>query len=134
MLCPHSLSLGEFELLATLRRDGPPFRRTPTSLTADLMMTSGGMTKRLGALERGGLIRRVPDPADGRSKLVELTDEGRQVVEQVLAIRLKHEKRVLAALRKKQRRDLASALRDLCVALGDEPASQPRRNPGRTTS
>jgi DNA-binding MarR family transcriptional regulator len=127
VLGPHSLSMGEFDVLAVLRQQGPPFRLTPTQLTVALMMTSGGMTKRLASLDRSALIRRVPDPIDRRSKIVELTDEGRQLVERVLALRLKHEKRLLAALRKKQRRDLATTLRDLCVALGDEPAQRTRR-------
>ncbi len=127
VLGPHSLSMGEFDVLAELRQQGPPFRLTPTQLTVALMMTSGGMTKRLASLERAELIHRVLDPIDRRSRMVELTDEGRQLVERVLALRLKHEKRLLAGLRKKQRRDLASTLRDLCVALGDEPAGGPGR-------
>ena len=31
-------------------------------------------------LERRGLVERVPDPADGRAKLVRLTESGRQLV------------------------------------------------------
>jgi len=121
VLAPHSLTAGELEVLAALRREGAPFRMTPTRLTATVLMTSGGMTKRLATLEGAGLVTRVPDPTDRRSRSVELTDAGRDLVERVLASRLRHEKRLLSGLRKRQRRDLAEALRDLCVALGDEP-------------
>jgi len=131
VLAPHSLTGGEFDVLAALRREGAPFRMTPTRLTATVLMTSGGMTKRLAALEAAGLVRRVHDPADRRSRAVELTEAGRDLVERVLASRLKHEKRLLAGLRKRQRRDLAEALRDLCVALGDEPVGHAGRNPRR---
>ncbi|MFI5952923.1 MarR family winged helix-turn-helix transcriptional regulator [Cryptosporangium sp. NPDC051539] len=36
-----------------------------------------GMTQLVGRLERADLVRRVPDPHDGRGVLVELTDGGR---------------------------------------------------------
>jgi DNA-binding MarR family transcriptional regulator len=120
VLTETALTAGEVDVLATLRRSGSPFRLTPTSLTTTLMLTSGGMTKRLSTLEHAGLIRRVSNPNDRRSRAVELTDEGRRLVERVLESRFKNEKRLLTTLRKRQRRDLATALRDLCVALGDE--------------
>jgi DNA-binding MarR family transcriptional regulator len=50
------------------------------------MVTSGGMTKRLTALEGRGLIRREPDPNDGRSTSVTLTREGKRLVEAPLRI------------------------------------------------
>ena len=126
-LALHDLSAGEFDVLAALRRQGPPYRVTPTRLTATLMVTSGGMTKRLSMLEQAGLITRVPDPADRRYRVVELTEAGRQLVEGALAARLKHEKQLLGRLRKRQRRDLAEALHDLCIALGDDAGTEPRR-------
>src|SRR5579872_3632578 len=63
-LAPHDLSSGEFDVLAALRRQGAPYRMTPTRLTATLMVTSGGMTKRLSTLAHAGLVRRVTDPSD----------------------------------------------------------------------
>jgi DNA-binding MarR family transcriptional regulator len=120
VLAKYDLSAGEIDVLAALRRSGSPFRLTPTHLTAALMVTSGGMTKRLSALERAGLIRRVPSSEDRRSSAVELMDAGRELIERILDSRLKSEKRMFAGLRKKQRRDLAITLRDLCAALGDD--------------
>jgi len=124
VLARYDLSSGEFDVLATLRRSGAPFQLTPTILTTTLMVTSGGMTKRLSALERAELVRRVSNSEDRRSRAVELTDAGRELVERILESRLKNEKRMFGALRKRQRRDLAAALRDLCVALGDDQPSR----------
>ncbi|MBA3365130.1 MAG: MarR family transcriptional regulator [Actinobacteria bacterium] len=64
----HGVNGGEFDVLAALRRAGRPYRLTPTNLSKAMMVTSGGMTKRLRALEGRGLIRRVPDPSDRRSR------------------------------------------------------------------
>jgi hypothetical protein len=48
----HGVNGGAFDVLAALRRAGRPYRLTPTALSKALMVTSGGMTKRLTALER----------------------------------------------------------------------------------
>src|SRR3954453_11263186 len=76
----HGLNGGEFDVLAALRRSGPPFRLTPTRLSDALMVTSGGMTKRLTALEARGLVERAADRDDKRSKWVVLTREGRRLL------------------------------------------------------
>src|SRR5215207_8340218 len=49
----HGLNGGEYDVLAALRRAGPPFRRSPSALSQSLIVTSGGMTKRLKSLEDG---------------------------------------------------------------------------------
>jgi DNA-binding MarR family transcriptional regulator len=54
----HGLAGGDFDVLATLRRSGAPFRLTPGALSHQTMVTTGGMTKRLDRLEGMGLISR----------------------------------------------------------------------------
>jgi len=44
-------------------------------------ITAGGASKSADRLERGGWVRRVGNPADRRSSLLQLTDEGRRMVE-----------------------------------------------------
>src|SRR5690606_15794958 len=68
------LDRGEFDVIATLRRSGPPYRLTPTQIYTSLMISSGGLTHRLDRLEKAGLIRREKSERDGRSMLVALTD------------------------------------------------------------
>ena len=62
----HGLDPGSHDVLATLRRNGPPYQLPPTS-PAQLMLTSSGTTKRLDRLEQAGLITRAPDP-EGSSR------------------------------------------------------------------
>jgi DNA-binding MarR family transcriptional regulator len=73
------LSEGEFDVLATLRRAGDPFERAPSELSEHTMVTTGAMTKRLDRLERAGLVSRRRSEADGRGRVVALTDAGRDV-------------------------------------------------------
>src|SRR3954451_11327138 len=74
----HGLEPGWHDVLATLRRQGAPYRMRPSDFTGMLMLTSSGTTKRLDRLERAGLIDRTPDPADRRGVLITLTDKGHE--------------------------------------------------------
>ena len=47
----HGLEPGWHDVLATLRRTGPPYQLRPTEFTDALMLTSSGTTKRLDRLE-----------------------------------------------------------------------------------
>jgi DNA-binding MarR family transcriptional regulator len=117
---------GEFDVLAALRRAGRPYRLTPTELSRALMVTSGGMTKRLIALEARGLIRREPDPNDGRSTTVLLTREGKRLVEELLPEHVANEDRLLGELSSKERAEFARLLETLAVSLGDEADTRVR--------
>src|SRR4051812_38590228 len=80
-LKPHKLTLGQFDILATLRRHGPGGGLTPKQLLGSVMLSSGGMTGRLDQLERAGLVSRRPDPDDRRGVVVELTAKGRKLID-----------------------------------------------------
>jgi len=70
-----------FDMLATLRRTGAPYRLSPTELFRSMMVTSGTMTNRIDRLTEKELVRRVPDPEDRRGILVELTQQGRELID-----------------------------------------------------
>lgn len=75
------LTEGEGNVLAALRRAGPPYALTPTELYRSLLLSSGAMTNRVDRLEERGFVEREDDPSDRRRILVRLTEEGRQVIE-----------------------------------------------------
>ena len=113
----HGLEPGWHDLLATLRRNGPPFRMRPTDLTSTLMLTSSGTTKRLDRLEQAGLVAREPDPGDRRGTLIALTDKGRRLIDGLTPDHLANEDRLLAALAPDERERLAELLRKLLLGL-----------------
>ena len=86
------------DVLATLRRAGPPHRLSPGQLAASMMLTTGGMTGRLDRLEHAGHVRRSPDPSDRRALLVSLTDSGRALVDEAVAAGLATQQALLADL------------------------------------
>jgi DNA-binding MarR family transcriptional regulator len=115
----HGLTDGEFAVLAALRRAGAPYQLTPANLARSLMVTSGGMTKRLTALQQRGLISREPAPRDKRSLPVTLTAAGKDLIETVMPDHMANEKRLLAGMDSTTQQDLAGLLRQAALALGD---------------
>jgi DNA-binding MarR family transcriptional regulator len=113
----HGLEPGWHDVLATLRRNGPPYRLRPTDFSGQLMITSSGTTKRLDRLEQAGLIARAPDPDDRRGTLISLTPAGHQLIDAVTEAHLDNERALLAALSDDEQRRLADLLRKLQLGL-----------------
>jgi DNA-binding MarR family transcriptional regulator len=115
----HGLEPGWHDVLATLRRTGPPYQLRPTEFTDALMLTSSGTTKRLDRLEHAGLITRAPDPADRRGTLITLTPKGLELIDDVTEAHLDNERNLLAALSEPEQRRLGDLLRKLRLGLPD---------------
>lgn len=111
------LEPGWYDVLATLRRSGPPFRVRPTDFASALMLTTSGTTKRLDRLEAAGHITRQPDPADRRGVLISLTDSGRELIDNATTHHMANEARILGGLTEANRRQLADLLRKLTLTL-----------------
>ena len=116
----HGLDAGEFDVLATLRRSGPPYRLRPTELYRSLMISSGGLTDRLARLEKAGLVTRPASEEDGRSLPVQLTDEGRVRAEAAFREDMAVELELLAGLDDGQQRQLSELLAELCRQFARE--------------
>ena len=78
------INLGEFDVLATLRRNGKNGVLTPTEIASAAMVSPSGLTHRLTQLEKMGHIIRQDDPNDRRSSLVRLTPQGRKIADQAI--------------------------------------------------
>jgi len=113
----HGIRREGWDVLASLRRAGPPYRASPTELYRRLMRTSGAMTNRLHRLERLGLITRVPDPSDARGLLVELTEAGHRLVDEVAPLHMANERALLSSLVPAEQGALADLLAKLLTAL-----------------
>lgn len=73
---PLGLSVAHFSVINHLTRLGDG--RTPVSIARAFQVTKPTMTSTLSRLEGLGFVRIDPNPRDGRSKLVYLTDAGRR--------------------------------------------------------
>jgi DNA-binding MarR family transcriptional regulator len=114
------LNGGEFDVLATLRRNGAPYQLTPTALFKSMMLSSGAMTNRLDRLEKAEYIERKPDPNDRRGALVTLTDRGLELIDLAVAAHITHEQQLLSSLTSEEQKLLADLLRKLLLSFGDD--------------
>ena len=115
----HGLDRPSFDVLATLRRSGPPYALSPADLMRASMVTSGAITQRLDRLEARRLVTRTPSDSDGRGVRVTLTDDGLALIDRALPDHVATENRLLAGLSRAQLEDLAGLLRTLLESLGD---------------
>jgi DNA-binding MarR family transcriptional regulator len=78
----HGVSTGQFPVLLMLwEQDGV----TQASLVEKLAVEQPTMAGTLKRMERGGLIKRVADPNDGRQSHIHLTRKGRNLEEALVA-------------------------------------------------
>lgn len=113
----HGLESWEFDVLATLRRSGPPYRLSAGKLLESTMITSGTMTNRIDRLEERGLITRVADPGDRRVVLVELTADGLSKIDGTLPDHAANEDSLIQSLDVGEREALIGLLRKLHISI-----------------
>jgi DNA-binding MarR family transcriptional regulator len=79
---PYGLSSATFNVLVVLLGAGGSL--SPCEIGEQLLVTRGTVTGLLDSLERQRLVRRLPHPKDRRMLLIELTDEGRALLDRLL--------------------------------------------------
>lgn len=102
------LSLRQYRILERLAER--PYRTGELASQSEVSQAS--VSTSVAALESRGLIRRTPDPTDGRATLVVLTDQGRETLERahdrlvdlLTLVTLEAEREDAAALSKMQQR------------------------------
>ncbi len=114
-LAPLGLDPGEFEVLAILLRSGRAHELSPSALNRWLMISGGGLTKRLVRLEDRALVARRLDPGDRRSLLVALTPAGVDLAERAVHAHSAATADVIDRVGPEAREQLSALLRDLLL-------------------
>ena len=104
------------DILAVI--DGAGELLTPGQISERTYTSSATMTATLDALERLGWARRLPNPDDRRSALIEMTDEGRTVADRFLPGVRALEQSVLGALSDAERKTLMRLLGKVLAGAG----------------
>ncbi len=113
----HGLNDATFDVLATLRRSGPPYSLSPGDLLATMMITSGTMTNRVDQLEKVGLVERAQNPEDGRGVIISLTDKGFAVIDAAVTDHVATQLRLTSMLSPKDTAALNRLLSKYLVGL-----------------
>ena len=109
--------------LAVIDGAGTPL--TPSQVSDRVLIASATMTATLDLLERRGWIRRVPNPADRRSVLIEITPEGRATTDQLLPGIRTIEQNILSALTRDERAHLLDLLAKILTRTAEVAAARP---------
>jgi DNA-binding MarR family transcriptional regulator len=129
----HDLTLGDWETLSVLRRAGVPYTMTPSELMAALNVTSGTVSVRIERLSQAGLIEPASSVADGRSRPVRLTPEGKRRWRAATDMRTVFEEQLFRrALDSEQIEQLNALLRALMLEWEAELGPPPRRSDDRS--
>ncbi len=113
-LRPQGLHYSDYALLSLLRLAGP---LSPKQLNRYLAITPGGLTKSVDRLAAMALVRRAPDPDDGRGTRVVLTKKGERKAGKLFADDLEAHEELFCDLDASARRRIAASLRDLLDAF-----------------
>ncbi|WP_193127651.1 MarR family winged helix-turn-helix transcriptional regulator [Gulosibacter sediminis] len=114
------VEMSEFDVLSALRRSGAPYALTPKQLLASSLVSSGTMTYRIDRLVQRGFVVREDDPADGRSVLVRMTEDGGRRVDAAIQGLLEVERELLADISDEEFAVIERGLRQLSLAMSVE--------------
>lgn len=120
-LAERGLSLAGFDVLTALRRAGAPYQLTAGELAASGLISSAGVTLRLDRLEKDELIVRERDGQDRRVVHCRLTPAGLALIDELFAVHLDNERRMLAGLTARESAELGSLLAKLERSLEELP-------------
>lgn len=118
----YRLSAAGRQALAILDGAGQPL--SPTAIAERLIVTTASVTSLLDTLERRGLVERQPDPTDRRRLLIEITQDGKAIVDQFLPEVVALQTAALATLTEAQRRQLVELLAKVGANLTTLDADQ----------
>jgi len=104
------LGLSDFAALEALLNKGP---LTISEIQAKVPLASGSMTAAVDRLERKDLVRRTATSTDRRAKVLELTLEGKRVVETAFRRHAAELQAAMAVLNNAEKRQLHGLLKKL---------------------
>ena len=102
------LKIAEWRVMAVLGDAGAATQRALTEAT---LMDKVAVNRACKVLEERGLIARSPNADDGRSHLLELTDEGRAIHSEVMPLARDIEREIFSTLDEHEREQFRDLLR-----------------------
>lgn len=129
---PEALGESDFHVLEVLLHRGA---QPVNAIGVQVSLTPGSISVAVDRLHRRGLVSRVEDPADRRSRIVDLTEAGRELIVPVLRRHQETIAELVGVLSPEERVQLEALLKKLGkhaeAAMADSSAGAIRGRPGR---
>ena len=106
-----------WDVLASLRRAGPPYRLTTREIAQRALVTAGAVSQRVAKAEREGLVRRAAAGDGSRAVNVTMTRAGHALVERSVDRVLGREAELVRGLAAAERADLTALLDRLLAGV-----------------
>ena len=112
------------DLLATLRRSGPPYTLTTRQIKQRTLVTAGAISQRLTRAEKDGLITRTASDKGHLAIDVTLTDHGHHIVENTVDTVLERENDLIDCFDDRERAMLTGLLNKLLYHVSDRTTGE----------
>lgn len=114
-----------FALTRLWAAEGHTLRMSELASAAD--MTLSHLSRVITRLEKQGMVRRLPDPEDGRSTLAQLTEDGMELLRQAAPGHISEIRRLIFDnLGPEEQRQFGAAMSKIVAALGQEEKDDSR--------
>jgi DNA-binding MarR family transcriptional regulator len=116
---PNDLTQPQFRMLVVLAQHGP---QRPSDLASELNIGGSSVTRTCDRLVKKRLVKRTPRRDNRRELLVDITDEGREIVLSVTKARQREVRKLITRIPAERRVQLLEALREFSGASIDDTA------------
>jgi MarR family transcriptional regulator, 2-MHQ and catechol-resistance regulon repressor len=106
------LGLSDFAVLEVLLHKGP---QPVNVIGKKILLTSGSITTAIDRLELRKLVQRTPHPEDQRARIVRLTGQGKQLIEDAFRQHALDMEETMAVLTPGERRELTRLLKKVGI-------------------
>ena len=110
MLRQHGLTPAQFTALEALYHKG---ELTIQQIIDAVLSSSGNMTVVIRNLEQQGLVRRLANPMDRRSFLIGITEDGRNLMDNIFPVHMELLGKALAAISEEEKAAVINILKKL---------------------
>ena len=113
----HGLTPSQFSVLEALLHKGP---LTVNEIIEKTLSTSGNMGLVISNLERSGLVLKKVSETDKRSRTIELTNEGRKLIEEIFPPHVEIVNRMFSGIDLSEKEQMAEMMKKLSKSIGDQ--------------
>ncbi|MBE1300615.1 MAG: MarR family transcriptional regulator [Alteromonadaceae bacterium] len=117
VLKQFELGQSEHDVLACAMRQPAPHIATPNLLLEEVRITSGALTTCLNRLIKRELVERVAHTTDLRSKPIQLTDKGIELIERVTHARFNLSEKILQDFSESDKSEFVRLLKKIQSSL-----------------
>ena len=113
----RGLTPSQFGVLEALLHKGP---LTVNEIIEKTLSTSGNMGLVISNLERSGFVIKKVSETDRRSRTIELTDEGRKLIEEIFPLHVEIVNKMFSGIELSEKEQMAELMKKLSKSIGDK--------------